>query len=79
VLHRRSGAPYADPRTALAVSSHRWQLLGDMSATAPLLVAIAAIANTINIGADIGAMAAAAQLLVPCHLLSSPSCLQRSS
>src|ERR1700710_228488 len=33
------------------------------------VVALVVIANTINIGADIGAMASAAQLLVPVHIV----------
>ena len=49
LLNHRRGVPDvaadADPRTALAVYSQGWQLIGGTSATAPLWAAIAAIAN----------------------------------
>jgi len=49
LLNHRRGVPDvaadADPKTALAVYSQGWQLIGGTSATAPLWAAIAAIAN----------------------------------
>jgi subtilase family serine protease len=51
VLNHRRGVPDvaadADPTTALAVYSRRWQLIGGTSAAAPLWAAIAAIANQV--------------------------------
>jgi len=49
LLNHRRGVPDvaadADPKTALAVYSQGWQLIGGTSATAPLWAAIAAVAN----------------------------------
>jgi subtilase family serine protease len=51
LLNHRRGVPDvaadADPKTALAVYSQGWQLIGGTSAAAPLWAAIAAIANQV--------------------------------